>query len=74
MHPGTPWPAKNDGRVVVRALLRGGLRPGSDDQRVLSYAAQWTGSSKGLWLGVGPDPSLTLTITKSVVPQRTPRV
>ena len=41
--PGTPWPAKNDGRVVVRVLLRGGLRPESDDQRVLSYAAQWDG-------------------------------
>ena len=52
VHPGTPWPAKNDGRVVVRALLRGGLRPDSDDQRVLSYAAQWGGSSKGLRLGV----------------------
>ena len=39
--PGTPWPAKNDGRVVVRALLRSGLRPESDDQRVLSYATQW---------------------------------
>ena len=27
--------------MVVRALLRSGLRPESDDQRVLSYAAQW---------------------------------
>ena len=39
-YAGTPWPAKNDGRVVVRALLRGGLRPASDDTRVLSYATQ----------------------------------
>ena len=38
---GTPWPAKNDGRVVVRALLRGGLRPESRDHRIMAYAAQW---------------------------------
>ena len=38
---GTPWPAKNDGRVVVRALLRGGLRPESRDHRIMTYAAQW---------------------------------
>jgi hypothetical protein len=38
---GTPWPARNDGRVVVRALLRAGLQPASDDARVRDYAAEW---------------------------------
>ena len=44
---GTPWPAKNDGRVVVRALLRGGLRPESRDHRIMTYAAQRGGLSQG---------------------------
>ena len=27
--------------MVVRALLRGGLRPESRDHRIMAYAAQW---------------------------------
>ena len=38
---GTPWPSRNDGRVVVRTLLRHGLQPVSHDPKVASYATDW---------------------------------
>ena len=38
IHTGTPWPAKNDGRVVVRALLRNGLQPDSVDPKVRTHS------------------------------------
>lgn len=44
---GTPWPSRNDGRVVVRTLLRHGLQPISHDAKVASYAAEWAAKMLG---------------------------
>lgn len=39
---GTPWPAKNDGRVVTRLLLKHGLQPNfGNDHRLAEYARQY---------------------------------
>ena len=41
---GTLWPAKNDGRVVVRMLLRHGIAPHSGgDTRIDDYAREYAG-------------------------------
>ena len=38
---GTPWPRSNDGRVVVRALLRAGVAPlPGGDARVARYVKE----------------------------------
>ena len=38
---GTPWPERNDGRVVVRTLLKGGITPVPGDVRIKRYAAEY---------------------------------
>ena len=39
---GTLWPAKNDGRVVVRTLLKGGVTPVPGDVKIKRYVAEYT--------------------------------
>lgn len=39
---GAPWPARSDGRVVIRALLREGILPDCGaDQRGAQYASDY---------------------------------
>ena len=38
---GTPWPAKNDGRVVVRTLLNNNITPVTGDARVARYVSEY---------------------------------
>ena len=38
---GTPWPAKNDGRVVVRTLLNNNITPVTGDPRVARYVSEY---------------------------------
>ena len=38
---GTRWPAKNDGRVVVRLLLNNGITPSAGDAKVAKYMAEY---------------------------------
>jgi hypothetical protein len=38
---GTPWPAKNDGRVVVRLLLNNGIVPVAGDAKVAKYMREY---------------------------------
>ena len=50
---GTPWPARNDGRVVVRTLLKAGITPVPGDVRIKRYATEYaaklaaSGSQRG---------------------------
>ena len=39
---GTPWPAKNDGRVVVRTLLRHGIEPVPGDAKIKKYVQEYS--------------------------------
>lgn len=39
---GTLWPAKNDGRVVVRTLLKGGITPVAGDVKIKRYIQEYT--------------------------------
>ena len=39
---GTPWPARNDGRVVVRLLVSNGITPVGGDARVDAFIADYT--------------------------------
>lgn len=39
---GTRWPAKNDGRVVVRLLLNNGITPSAGDAKVAKYIAEYS--------------------------------
>ena len=39
---GTRWPAKNDGRVVVRLLLNNGIVPTAGDAKVARYIQEYT--------------------------------
>ena len=38
---GTRWPAKNDGRVVVRMLLNHGITPVAGDAKIAKYAREY---------------------------------
>ena len=38
---GTLWPSKNDGRVVVRQLLNGGIHPIAGDEKIACYVATY---------------------------------
>lgn len=38
---GTPWPPKNDGRVIVRLLLNSGINPVPGDTRIKKYALEY---------------------------------
>ena len=38
---GTPWPARNDGRVIVRTLLKAGITPNPGDVRIKRYAEEY---------------------------------
>ena len=37
----TRWPSKNDGRVVVRLLLNGGIRPVAGDAKIARYVTEY---------------------------------
>ena len=40
---GTPWPSKNDGRVVVRTLLQQGvLAPVAGDAKIQKYISEYS--------------------------------
>jgi hypothetical protein len=43
---GTRWPAKNDGRVVVRILLNSSITPVSGDVRIVRYVQEYEGKRK----------------------------
>ena len=43
---GTRWPAKNDGRVVVRILLNSSITPVSGDVRIVRYVQEYEGKLK----------------------------
>ena len=38
---GTRWPAKNDGRVVVRLLINHGVAPVAGDFKIARYVAEY---------------------------------
>ena len=38
---GTRWPAKNDGRVIVRLLLNSGVTPPAGDAKVAKYIGEY---------------------------------
>jgi len=39
---GTAWPAKNDGRVIVRMLLNSGITPVAGDSKIARYVSEYT--------------------------------
>ena len=41
---GTPWPARNDGRVVVRLLVNNEIEPVGGDAKVDAFIADYTGA------------------------------
>ena len=44
---GTRWPAKNDGRVVVRLLLNNGITPVAGDAKVARYVSEYASKVAG---------------------------
>ena len=44
---GTRWPAKNDGRVVVRLLLNNGITPVAGDAKIARYIGEYATKLKG---------------------------
>ena len=64
---GTPWPSKNDGRVVTRLLLRNGLQPNfAADQRLAEYARQYTVRMAASAAAVGPSVDLAIEYDDAV--------
>ena len=47
MSAGTPWPAKNDGRVVVRTLLQAGFTPRAGDAKIAKYVQEYSSKLAG---------------------------
>ena len=44
---GTRWPAKNDGRVVVRLLLNNGIAPIAGDAKIAKYVRELQAKNYG---------------------------